>query len=138
MSCFADEEELYGRLGGLLEVLTNDDELGPRFASADTVVRYLHHDPEATITVKLASGERPQIEYGSSELEPEVVMEMDADVAHRFWLGEVNVALALSRGQIRASGPVYKILRLVPLTTPAFPIYRQQLIDEGRQDLVAT
>jgi hypothetical protein len=29
------------------------------------------------------------------------------------------------------------MLRLVPLIKPAFPIYKQQLLDEGRGDLTA-
>ena len=31
---------------------------------------------------------------------------MEADTAHRFWLGQVNVTVALARGQIKAKGPV--------------------------------
>ena len=60
-------------------------------------------------------------------MEPEVVMTMDADTAHRFWLGKVNVTVALARGQMKAKGPVAKILKLVPLTKPVFPRYRAQL-----------
>jgi hypothetical protein len=56
--------------------------------------------------------------------------------AHRFWLGKVNVTVALARGQMKARGPVAKILRLVPLTKPVFPRYRQMLEDAGRQDLL--
>ena len=54
-------------------------------------------------------------------MEPEVVMSMEADTAHRFWLGKVNVTVALARGQIKAKGPVAKILKLVPLTKPVLP-----------------
>jgi putative sterol carrier protein len=69
-------------------------------------------------------------------MEPEVVMTMDADTAHRFWLGKVNVTVALARGQMKAKGPVAKILKLVPLTKPIFPRYHKQLEDQGRQDLL--
>jgi putative sterol carrier protein len=69
-------------------------------------------------------------------MEPEVTMSMDADVAHRFWLGQVNVTTALARGQIKASGPVAKILKLVPLAKPVFPRYKAQLEAQGRTDLV--
>jgi len=69
-------------------------------------------------------------------MEPEVVMSMEADTAHRFWLGKVNVTTALARGQIKASGPVAKILKLVPLTKPVYPRYKAQLEAEGRDDLV--
>ena len=38
---------------------------------------------------------------------------------------------ALARGQIKASGPVAKILKLVPLTKPAFPRYKALLEAHG-------
>ena len=66
-------------------------------------------------------------------MEPEVVMSMEADTAHRFWLGKVNVTVALARGQIKAKGPVAKILAL---TKPVFPRYKAQLEAQGREDLV--
>jgi putative sterol carrier protein len=77
-----------------------------------------------------------QVDLGSTEHEPEVVMSMEADTAHRFWLGKVNVTVALARGQIKAKGPVAKILKLVPLVKPVFPRYREQLEAAGRSDLV--
>jgi putative sterol carrier protein len=69
-------------------------------------------------------------------MEPEVTMSMDADTAHKFWLGEVNVTVALARGQIKANGPVAKILKLVPLTKPIYPRYKALLEEQGRTDLV--
>jgi putative sterol carrier protein len=69
-------------------------------------------------------------------MEPEVVMSMEADTAHRFWLGKVNVTVALARGQMKAKGPVAKILKLVPLVKPVFPRYKQMLTEAGREDLV--
>ena len=38
-------------------------------------------------------------------MEPEVTMSMAADTAHRFWLGQVNITVAIARGQIKAKGP---------------------------------
>jgi putative sterol carrier protein len=77
-----------------------------------------------------------QVDCGSSGLEPEVLMTMEADTAHRFWLGKVNVTVALARGQMKAKGPVAKILKLVPLVKPVFPRYKKLLEDGGRQDLM--
>jgi putative sterol carrier protein len=65
-----------------------------------------------------------------------VIMSMAADTAHRFWLGKVNVTVALARGQIKAKGPVAKILKLVPLMKPVFPRYEQMLEEAGRKDLL--
>ena len=63
-------------------------------------------------------------------------MEMDADVAHLFWLGQVRPTVALAHGDMRASGPVAKILRLVPLVKPSFTRYEQMLREAGRTDLL--
>jgi len=37
---------------------------------------------------------------------------------------------------MKASGPVAKILKLVPLIKPVFPRYRELLEHEGRADLL--
>lgn len=137
MTTFKDSDELYSILGKFFEEVTLDEELGPKFRKADTIVRYELSDPDASITVRLLAAEEPQVDFGPSEMEPEVVMTMDADVAHRFWQGGVNVTVALARGQIKAKGPVAKILKLVPIAKPAFPRYVEELRGMGRDDLIA-
>jgi len=88
------------------------------------------------ITVDVRRDSEPGVVFGPTDVEPEVIMSMDADTAHRFFLGQVNVTVALARGEIRAHGPVGKILRLVPLVKPFFPQYRELVESEGRPDLV--
>jgi hypothetical protein len=133
---FKDAQDVYDTIGRLFQELATDDELAPKFRQANTVVRYEFSDPESRITVRLQEGRPGDVDLGESEMEPEVTMKMDADTAHRFWLGEVNITAALARGQIKASGPVAKILRLVPLTKPIFPRYKAQLEAQGRDDLL--
>ncbi|MGH2713135.1 MAG: SCP2 sterol-binding domain-containing protein [Thermoleophilaceae bacterium] len=136
MPYFKDADEVYATIGKLFEHLAEDDELGPKFRTANTIVQYRYRQPESLITVKLIEGEDGRVDCGETALEPEVVMTMDADTAHRFWLGQVNVTVALARGQMKAKGPVAKILKLVPLVKPVFPRYRRQLEDAGRRDLL--
>lgn len=136
MGYFKDAQEVYDTIGELFTELAADDELAPKFRQANTIVQYQHRDPDSTITVRLKEDEPTDVEFGETEMEPEVVMSMEADTAHRFWLGQVNVTTALARGQIKASGPVAKILKLVPLTKPAFPRYKALLEAQGRDDLV--
>ncbi len=135
MAYFKDADEVYEFIGKLFQELNDDEELGPKFKKANTIVQYRYSDPESQITVKMVDGEEGQVDLGETGLEPEVVMTMSADTAHEFWLGNVNVTVALARGQMKAKGPVAKILKLVPLVKPVFPRYRQQLADAGRQDL---
>jgi putative sterol carrier protein len=135
---FKDAQEVYDTIGKLFADLAADDELAPAFRKANTIVQYQHRDPDSTITVRLQEDEPAEVDFGETEMEPEVVMSMEADTAHRFWLGRVNVTVALARGQIKASGPVAKILKLVPLTKPIFPRYKALLESQGRDDLVRT
>jgi putative sterol carrier protein len=133
---FKDADEVYRYIGKLFQDLAEDEELAPKFRKANTIVQYQYRDPESQITVQLEDVEDGRVDLGETDMEPEVVMTMDADTAHRFWLGKVNVTVALARGQMKAKGPVAKILKLVPLVKPVFPRYRKMLEDAGRQDLL--
>ena len=135
MPYFKDADEVYQYIGTLFQELGDDEELGPKFRKANTIVQYQYRNPESQITVRMREDEEPQVDCGTTDLDPEVGMTMEADTAHKFWLGKVNVTVALARGQMKAKGPVAKILKLVPLVKPVFPRYRQQLADAGRQDL---
>jgi putative sterol carrier protein len=133
---FKDADEVYQFIGKLFQELNEDEDLSPKFKKANTIVQYRYSDPDSQITVKMIDGEEGQVDLGETDLEPEVVMTMTADTAHEFWLGQVNVTVALARGMIRAKGPVAKILKLVPLVKPVFPRYRAMLEEKGRSDLV--
>ena len=133
---FKDAQEVYDILGRLFVDIATDEDVAPKFRKANTIVRYQYRDPESAITVRLQEGQPGDVDFGESEMEPEVTMSMEADTAHRFWLGKVNVTVALARVQIKAKGPVAKVLRLVPLVKPVFPRYEQMLRDAGRDDLL--
>jgi hypothetical protein len=132
---FTDEQDVYAHIGALFTSLLADDGLSRQMTAADTVVQYVYRKPAAMITVKLLADEPPQVDLGPTQLDPEVTMTMDADLAHRFWLGKVNVMMALARGQVKAHGPVTKMLTLMPLVAAIVPRYQAQLEAAGRADL---
>ena len=136
MALFTDAQDVYDTLGQLFVDIASDEELAPKFRKANTIVQYVYSEPESQITVRLQEGEAGDVDFGETEMEPEVTMRMKADTAHRFWLGKVNVTVAIARGEIKPQGPVAKILRLVPLTKPVFPRYKALLESQGRQDLI--
>jgi hypothetical protein len=136
VACFKDEQEVYQYIGKLFQDLAVDDVLFPQFQKANTIVQFPLRNPQSMITLKIKPGEAGQVDLGPTDLIPEVVMTMDADTAHKFWLGKVNVTVALARGQMKAKGPVAKILKLLPLTKGVFPRYKKMLEDTGRTDLM--
>jgi hypothetical protein len=135
MAYFKDAEDVYRHLGRLFEDIISDEELGARFRAADTVVQIRMRRPDSQLTIKALEAEDLVVDFGVTELRPEVVLAMDADTAHRFWLGKVNVTVALARGQISARGPVAKILKLVPLVELVRARYESALQESGRDDL---
>jgi putative sterol carrier protein len=133
---FKDEPEVYQFIGKLFQDLAVDEILFPQFQKANTIVQFPFKSPKSQITLKIKEGEEGQVDLGPTDLVPEVVMTMDADIAHKFWLGQVNVTVALARGQMKAKGPVAKILKLLPLTKTVFPRYKLLLEQGGRPDLI--
>jgi hypothetical protein len=139
MPYFTDADDVYGTLGRFLRQMAVDPEVAPALKRADTSFQLRLRQPDSTLTVGAPQEDQPpQVDLGETSQQPEVVLQMDADTAHRFWLGDVNVAVALAKGDIRARGPVAKILKIVPLVKPGFTRYRQQLESDGREDLLAT
>jgi hypothetical protein len=135
MPYFKDAEDVYRHLGRLFEDIIADEELAARLKATDTVVQIRMRRPDSQLTLKALEAEDLVVDFGVTELQPEVLLAMDADTAHRFWLGKANVTVALARGQISARGPVAKILKLVPLVEVVRTRYEAALQDAGREDL---
>ncbi len=135
MPVFRTTEELYTVMGALFERLKDHPEIAPRLLEGNMVIRFRWRDPDGEVTIDLR---RAPITYtfGPSDLEPDVEMIQSADVAHRFWLGELSVPRAIATRQVIAKGSVPKALKLLPAIQPAFAIYWEVLRDLGREDLL--
>jgi len=124
LSAFTSAQDIYDGIGRVIQELAADPALQPVFHEADTCVRYELHDPAAAITVGSRGGEPVRVDFGETTQEPEVVITMDAETAHRYLLGEIDMTVALARGQMSAEGPVTKILAVLPIFEPLLPRYR--------------
>ena len=80
-------------------------------------------EPACSITVRL--GDPLEVVDGGDDPDADVTLTMPADVADRYWRGEYNLAVGISRGTVVAEGAVERFLELVPVTRPLFPIYRE-------------
>ena len=135
MAVFKDEAEVYQYIGGIFEEALADPVIGQKFAESGVILKVVHTEPDSVFTVDMPAG---KVLYGDDARngpKPVVEMRMKADVGHRFWLGKVNISLALAKGEMRAKGPVPKILKLVPLAKSLFPKYREALVRNGRADI---
>lgn len=122
MPYFNDADEVYKYIGGVFREAGEHPDAGPNLKAADTVLRFNYSEPDSVLTVKFT--EDYAVIEGENDVEPDVTLTMPADIAHKYWRGEYNLAVGLAKGKVRAKGPVNKILKLVPLTKPLFPLYR--------------
>lgn len=135
MSVFGDEDEVYRYLGGIFRRGLENAELATKLARSGVVLRIHYTDPDAIVTVDMPN---KLIETGAaSAATPNVELFMTADTGNRFWLGKVNLTVAMAKGNVRAKGPVAKLVRLIPQAKNLFPEYRAMLEAERRRDLLS-
>jgi hypothetical protein len=107
-----------------------------KFADTKTVFKIAYRNPETIVWLDCKS-DPPCVVFGDgSGLEPDVTVAMEADLANRFWLGKLNLTLAMAQGQVKTTGPTNKMLKLLPLLQPLFAVYESYLAEIGRQDLL--
>ncbi len=123
MSYFSDEADVYRYIGGVFREAGSNEETGPRMRAANVTLQMHYRDPASQLTVRFA--EDFEVIEGPTDVEPDVQLFMDADVADRFWRGEYNLAVGLAKREVKSKGPVNKILKLVPITKPLFPLYKE-------------
>lgn len=145
MPVFKDSSECDKLLGGFFrrmsEAVANGDkvivEIQNKLAEIDLIVKFVWRDPELTVTLDFTQD--PFAVYINDDtVTPTVTFTLTADVAHRFWHGQVNLAKALTTKTIVARGPITKILKLLPVIKPLYTRYPAYLKEQGRADLVLT
>lgn len=130
MPFFDSAEEVYQYIGGVFRAARDHPETGPKLSAAGVVMQVYYKDPDASLTIRM---EDPMVvDDGGDDPNADVKLYMPADIADRYWRGEYNLAVGLAKGKVKARGPVNKILKLVPLTKPLFPIYRQMITEKDR------
>ena len=136
MAFFADTEALYRTLGAFFETLTGADE-GQLIHRVGGPILFLFHRPEGRVlwTPLPPPGERPafRVTYGEATAAtvPLLTFEQDADTAHRFWLGEIDLAQALARQQLKAIGPLSRAMKLLPHLDTVYPRYAAFIAEGG-------
>ena len=124
MPVFETAEELYACIGGLFERLKSQTQVQQELASLKLTVRFAYTKPEAFITLVAHDGEGV-IHYGECDEKPDVELAMTGDIAHHFWMGEINVMGAITKRQIVPTGSLSKIMALTPLIKAGIQIYPQ-------------
>jgi hypothetical protein len=139
MSGFKSAAECREVIDRAFELMSRDPGIGPRLRDAEAPQRWEFPDLDLVVNVTGASDDSANLRWQWSDdvdWEPEVVMTMDSAIANRCFQGKENIAMAVARRRIKASGNVKKALALVPVTKPVFAQYRA-MIERDYPHLVA-
>lgn len=136
MSMFRSADEVYATLGTFMEHTTKEPDMRPKFTGANTTFLVECTDPDCAILVDCTQ-DPPLVTTGPPNgTSAEIRIGMSADDAHRFWQGKLNMTVALAKKQVSVSGPMGKMMKLLPAMRPAFPRYRQFLEAAGHSDKI--
>jgi putative sterol carrier protein len=133
MPIFSDTNQLYSVMRELWAQIKADKKMSEELLKSRLIVRFHYHDPEGYITIDGSDGLELKVSVGDSDAKPIVEITMKSDVAHNFWLGQENPAMALMTGKMSSKGPVNKALALLPVVKPAFQIY-PRIVEEQLKD----
>jgi putative sterol carrier protein len=125
----------------VFEMMSTDPEMGPKLREAETPQRFEFPDVDLVVNItsadEVVDGQNLVWKWTDDvEWDPDVKMEMDSDVANKYFQGKENVAMAIARRRIKTSGNVKKALALIPITKPVYAMYRE-FLEQEHPDLVA-
>jgi hypothetical protein len=130
VATFANAQQVYDTIGAFLEQITKDEDLRPKFVAADTSFHVIYSDPDCDMFVDCTI-DPPVVTMAPGEVKSEIELAMAADDGHEFWLGNLNMALALAKNKVKVKGPISKIMKLLPAMRPAFPKYKAFIAERG-------
>jgi len=130
MAYFNDEQDVYRYLGGVFRLADEQPEVGPKLRAANITLQLNYSDPAASLTVRFQ--DPLEVIDGGQDEDADVKLSIPADIANKYWRGEYNLAVGLAKEQVKATGPVNKILKLVPITKPLFPVYKELVAEKDQ------
>ena len=120
MSVFKDQETAKELFGDLWTKMIKETEFGEKMKKSGITILFVVKDPDIVMFV---DENGPLFDDEAKAKVPVVTMQMNGDTVHKYWLKKVNIPKALAMRQIKAKGPVNKVLQVLPLLKPGQEMY---------------
>jgi len=125
---FSSPDEVREVIDQIFSMMDEDPEMGPKLRDADVPQRFEFTDVDLVVNIRAAEeGEDGNLHWewtDDIDWDPKVRMAMSSETANRYFQGRENVAVAIARRRIKSGGDVKAALRLIPITKPIYPRYR--------------
>ncbi|MEU1994184.1 SCP2 sterol-binding domain-containing protein [Nocardia gamkensis] len=135
MSTFANADEVYTYIGGIFDIATKEPAFIEATKGTDLVVELIQTDPDAIMVIDFP-GRKVTTGAAAKDLDSTVRLRMSSDNSNKFWQGKLNFTLAMAQRKVKLDGKRSAALKLLPLTSGLFGVYKQLLVDNGRDDLL--
>nr|WP_271209824.1 SCP2 sterol-binding domain-containing protein [Rhodococcus wratislaviensis]GLK34586.1 hypothetical protein GCM10017611_14340 [Rhodococcus wratislaviensis] len=126
-------EDLYKFIGTTFEQAKSDPKLVEKVSGTPGVLKVLVTEPDGCMIIDL-----PNVTAvpGIADDEADATLRMTGEFANRFWQGDLNLLMAVTRGEIILEGKMALIAKAVPAAKELFPTYVSVLKSAGRDDLL--
>jgi hypothetical protein len=127
---FKSPEEFQDVMNRTFALMRDDPAIGPQLREADTPQRFEFTDVQMVVNIRAGGPEEDNLTWEWSDdvsWEPQVRLAMSSGTANRYFQGKEDVAIAIARRTIKASGDVKAALVIIPLMKPVFARYRQMV-----------
>ncbi len=131
---FRDTNHLYEVLIPFYNNLKDDEVIGPKVLSSGLVIQFRYSEPDGVITIDCPN--EKIIQGDDDSIIPTVTMTMKANIAHKFWLGKLNLMIALTKREIIARGPIASTMKLLPIIKGAYAMYADYLKEIGMEETI--
>lgn len=131
---YAKAEDLYKIFELTLEKMMKDEKLVAALSGTNMVVCSKIPNIDATINMELKGSIK--ITFGPSDIKPDVNVINDDEIFNKFWQGKLNLVMAMTKGQVKSTGAVTKMLKVLPKIGPIYKMYVESLREAGREDLI--
>jgi putative sterol carrier protein len=137
MEYWKDESEPITAFLKLFEEAKNDPELSSGLKKVNQLIwfDYTENGPNCSFHIDCRGGQIEAVAGKPSE-NPDLVMSLSADDAHRSWSNKLNPVMAITRRKIRVKGSATGLLKLAPKLKKVAAIYERVLKDLGWQDKI--
>ncbi len=137
MEYWKDEAEPIKAFVALFAASANDPELSEGLKKVNQLIwfDYTESGPNCSFWVDCRGGE---LKYGAGKPsgEPDLIMSLSADDAHRSWSDKLNPVMAITRRKIRVKGSATGLLKLAPKLKKVAAIYMNVLKELGWEDKI--
>lgn len=135
MPAFSSADDTNRYIGGIFETAFADSELAAKLGATGLVLKMVVTEPDSALLIDLPNG---TVTRDAFEAEAPATMTMTSETANSYWQGKVNLTMAMARGKVTVEGPIAKFVRLAPLSKQLFPVYVENLRNDGRDELIVS